>query len=159
MAIGLALMVGLLLVTLTVLFHYEVLQFAAGLPDRLTFSTRPRVLMVIAVVLAAHVMEALFYAVAYYAMQSYFQMGGLNGHLEGDLLDYFCFSIATYTTLGIAMYTRVAPSGWWPVLGSERACSNRLVCFVHLPDDGAILGHRARQGGSVPEDADVTEGL
>ena len=108
MAIGLALMVGLLLVTLTVLFHYEVLQFAAGLPDRLTFSTRPRVLMVIAVVLAAHVMEALFYAVAYYAMQSYFQMGGLNGHLEGDLLDYFYFSIATYTTLGIG---DVHPSG------------------------------------------------
>jgi hypothetical protein len=52
MAVGLALMLGLLLVTLMVLFHYEVLQFAAGLPDRLTFSTRPRVLIVLAVVLA-----------------------------------------------------------------------------------------------------------
>ena len=98
---ALALMLGPLLVTSTVLFHYEILQFAAGLPDRLTFSTRPWVLIVIAVVLAAHVMEALFYAAAYYVMQSYFQMGGLNGHLEGDLLDYFYFSIATYTTLGI----------------------------------------------------------
>ena len=85
--------------------------------------------------------------------------GGLNGHLEGDLLDYFCFSIATYTTFGIAMYTRVAPSGWWPVLGSERACSNRLVCFVHLPDDGAILGHRARQEGRIREGTDVTDAL
>jgi hypothetical protein len=28
-------------------------------------------------------------------------MGGLSGHLEGDLLDYFYFSMATYTTLGI----------------------------------------------------------
>ena len=32
MAVGLALILGLLLVTLTVLFHYEVLQFAAGFP-------------------------------------------------------------------------------------------------------------------------------
>ena len=63
---------------MTCLFHYEVLQFAAGLPDRLTFSTRPRVLIVIAVVLAAHMMDALFYAVACYAMQSYFQWVGLT---------------------------------------------------------------------------------
>jgi Ion channel len=101
MAIALALILGLLLVTLTVLFHYEVLQFAAGLPNRLTFSTRPRVLIVIAVVLAAHVLEALLYALAFYAMQSHLQLGGLSGHTEGDLLDYVYFSLATYTTLGI----------------------------------------------------------
>ena len=28
-------------------------------------------------------------------------MGGPAGHLESDLLDYFYFSIATFTTLGI----------------------------------------------------------
>ena len=58
MALSLSILVALLLVTATVLLHYELLQFAAGLPERLTFPTRSRILVVIAVVLAAHVIEA-----------------------------------------------------------------------------------------------------
>jgi Ion channel len=108
MAIAVALIIGLLLVTVTVLLHYELLQFAAGLPDKLTFPTRPRILIVLAVVLAAHVLEASLYAAAFYVMQTHLQIGALVGHLEGDLLDYFYFSIATYTTLGIG---DVHPSG------------------------------------------------
>jgi len=101
MAIVLALAIGLLLVTATVLVHYEMLQFAAGLPDRLTGPKRTRMLIVIAIVLAAHVLEASMYAGAFYSMQTHFQLGKLVGHLEGDLLDHFYFSMATYTTLGI----------------------------------------------------------
>ena len=72
-----------------------------SLPRRLTVPTRPRIIVVIGVVLAAHVLEAGLYAAAYYVLQTYFGVGGLGGHLEGDLLDYFYFSMATYTTLGI----------------------------------------------------------
>jgi Ion channel len=63
--------------------------------------TRPRIIIVIGVVLAAHILEAGLYAAAYYVLHTQFGMGGLGGHLEGDLLDYFYFSMATYTTLGI----------------------------------------------------------
>ena len=101
MAIGASIIVSLLLVAATVIMHYELLQFAGTLPARLTFPTRSRIIIVISVVLAAHVLEASLYAVAYYALQMHFGMGGLAGHLEGDLLDYFYFSMATYTTLGI----------------------------------------------------------
>ena len=55
----------------------------------------------IGVVVAAHILEAGLYAAAYYTLQTRFGMGGLSGHLDGDLLDYFYFSMATYTTLGI----------------------------------------------------------
>jgi hypothetical protein len=34
-------------------------------------------------------------------MQTQLQVGSLAGHLEGGTLDFFYFSIATYTTLGI----------------------------------------------------------
>ena len=101
MAIAVSLLISLLLVTATVLLHYELLQFAATLPSRLTYPTRSRILIVIAVVLAAHLIEASLYAIAYYVIQTYLQLGSLAGHLEGDALDFFYFSIATYTTLGI----------------------------------------------------------
>ena len=101
MAIAVSLLTPLFLVTATVLLHYELLQFAATLPSRLTYPTRSRILIVIAVVLAAHLIEASLYAIAYYVIQTYLQLGSLAGHLEGDALDFFYFSIATYTTLGI----------------------------------------------------------
>ncbi len=108
MALGLSVLVALSLVTATVVLHYELLQFAGTLPQRLPFPTRARMIVVIAVVLAAHVIEASLYAAAYYMLQTHAAIGGLAGHLEGDLLDFFYFSMATYTTLGIG---DVHPSG------------------------------------------------
>ena len=101
MGIGVTIVVSLLLAAATVVIHYELLQFAGTLPRRLTVPTRPRIIIVIGVVLAAHILEAGLYAAAYYVLQIQLGMGGLGGHLEGDLLDYFYFSMATYTTLGI----------------------------------------------------------
>jgi len=101
MGIWVSIVMLLLLVAATVVMHYEFLQFAGTLPRRLTVPRRPRIIIVIGVVLAAHVLEASLYAAAYYILQTQFGMGGLGGHLEGDLLAYFYFSLATYTTLGI----------------------------------------------------------
>jgi hypothetical protein len=103
-----AILISLFLATATVLVHYELLQFAATLPNRLNYPTRSRILIVIAVVLAAHLAEAALYAIAYYSIQTQFRMGSLVGHLEGDFLDFLYFSLATYTTLGIG---DVHPSG------------------------------------------------
>ena len=105
---AIAVLISLLLATGTVLVHYEMLQFAATLPSRLSYPARPRILIVIAVVLAAHLAEAALYALAYYAMQTHLKLGALVGHLEGDFLDFAYFSMATYTTLGIG---DVHPSG------------------------------------------------
>jgi hypothetical protein len=101
MEIGASIGISLVLVAATVLLHYELLQFAGTLPRRLTVPTRPRIIIVISVVMAAHILEACLYAAAYYVLQQHFGMGGLAGHLERDALDYFYFSMATYTTLGI----------------------------------------------------------
>jgi hypothetical protein len=101
MPTAISVIISLILVTATVLLHYELLQFAAGLPNRLTSPKRSRVLIVLAVVLTAHVLEAGLYALAYYLMQTHLGLGALSGHIEGGTLDYFYFSIATYTTLGM----------------------------------------------------------
>ena len=156
MPIAISVIISLVLVTATVLLHYELLQFAAGLPNRLTSPKRSRVLIVLAVVLAAHVLEAGLYALAYYLMQTHLGLGALSGHLEGGTLDYFYFSIATYTTLGIGDLhpsRRPAPRGWNRV--PERPCAHRLVGFVHLPHDGGVLGDET--GCSIGEGRDVNE--
>jgi len=124
MALTLSILLALLLVMATVLLYYELLQFAAGLPERLTFPTRPRILVVIAVVLAAHIIEAGLYAVAYFVMQAHLDLGKLAGHLEGDFLDFFYFSIATYTTLGIG---DLHPAGAMRVVAGVEALNGLVL--------------------------------
>ena len=124
MAIWISIIGSLLLVAATVIMHYEFLQFAGTLPRRLTFPTRSRMIIVIGVVLAAHVLEASLYAVAYYALQTHFGIGGLAGHLEGDLLDFFYFSMATYTTLGIG---DLHPSGAMRIVASVESLNGLVL--------------------------------
>jgi hypothetical protein len=124
MAIGISIIVSLLLVAGTVLMHYELLQFAGTLPGRLTGPTRSRIIIVIGVVVAAHVLEAGLYAVAYYVLQTHFTIGGLAGQLEGDLLDFFYFSMATYTTLGIG---DLHPSGAMRIIASVESLNGLVL--------------------------------
>jgi hypothetical protein len=123
MGIGICIIMSLLLVAATVVMHYELLQFAGTLPRRLTYPTRSRMIIVIGVVLAAHVLEAGLYAVAYYAIQAHFGAGGLAGQLEGDLLDFF-FSMATYTTLGIG---DLHPSGAMRLVASIQSLNGLVL--------------------------------
>jgi hypothetical protein len=57
-------------------------------------------------------------------MQAHFQLGALVGHLEGDFLDFFYFSIATYTTLGIG---DVHPSGAMRLVAGVEALNGLVL--------------------------------
>ena len=83
MGIGVSIVVSLLLAAATVIMHYELLQFASTLARRLTVPTRPRIIIVIGVVLAAHIFEASLYAAAYYVLQTHFGVGGLVAISKG----------------------------------------------------------------------------
>jgi hypothetical protein len=124
MAVALSIIITLSLVAATVILHYELLQFAGTLPDRLPFPTRARMIIVIAVVLAAHLLEATLYAMAYYLLQTNAAVGGLAGHLEGDLLDFFYFSLATYTTLGIG---DVHPKGYMRLIAGVESLNGLVL--------------------------------
>jgi hypothetical protein len=124
MTIGICILVSVLLVGASVIMHYELLQFAGTLPRRLTFPTRARMIIVIGVVLAAHVLEASLYAVAYYVLQVHLKLGGLAGQLEGDALDCFYFSIATYTTLGMG---DLHPSGAMRVVAGVESLNGLVL--------------------------------
>lgn len=93
--------IALGLVTATVLIHYEILRRASTLIPRLKLRRQLRVLAVIVVVLAAHLIEISLYAVAYYAMHDHFGLGRLEGALSGSFSDFMYFSLTSYTTLGV----------------------------------------------------------
>ena len=98
--ITLALLVSLALVVATVLIHYEVLRAASRLMPRLSIPLRTRILVVIAVAFVAHLLEIGLYALAFFLMDHQFGLGAIEGATEGGALDFFYFSITTYTTMG-----------------------------------------------------------
>jgi hypothetical protein len=93
-------LVCLLLVIVTSIVHYEVLRGASSLAPRLAIPARRRTLLTIAAAFFAHSIEIGLYAVTYWAC-SRLGFGRLVGAAEGHFYDYFYFSAATFTTLGL----------------------------------------------------------
>ena len=91
----------LVLVVVAVAIHYEVLRGTSLLIPHLSIRPRSRILVVIAGVLVAHLMQICVYAVAYFAMQGHFSLGSIAGEFHGTATDFFYFSLTSYTTLGI----------------------------------------------------------
>jgi hypothetical protein len=97
----LAALIAAALVGGTVLIHYELLRLTSTLLPRLTMPLRPRVIVVIGVLLLAHMLEILLYAAAFYGMHNQFGLGRIAGEMEGGFRDFLYFSMTTYTTLGV----------------------------------------------------------
>lgn len=99
--------ISLLAIIATTLMHYEMLRAASRLmpylttPSRNRVMPRNRILVVIAVAFSAHLCEITLYAFVYLGMEHGLGLGGIAGTLDGSLLDYFYFSISTFSTLGV----------------------------------------------------------
>ena len=92
---------ALVLLGATVLIHYEVLRVTGKLLPDLPIRARQRVLVVIIACMIGHILEIGLYAVAYALLLQFDGFGGIGGVFEGTALDYFYFSLTSYTTLGI----------------------------------------------------------
>jgi len=86
---------------LCVIVHYEALRLTSLLIPRLTISPRPKVLVAITIVFLAHLLEIIVFAIIYRLMQPFPQLGEIAGHFSQSAIDYFYFSITSFTTLGI----------------------------------------------------------
>ncbi|MFW5451230.1 MAG: ion channel [Methylophagaceae bacterium] len=96
------------LVSLTVIIHYEVLyQLAKKLPN-VAIKPRYRVLVGVFAILFAHITEICLFAIGYYLMISVDGFGSLTGNFNQSLLDCSYFSFTTYSTLG---FGDIEPSG------------------------------------------------
>lgn len=101
--------VSILLIAATILIHYQVLRFAGRLVRQLNVPPHPRVLVVIAACFAAHFLEITLYAGAYAIFHERGDFGQIIGEFEGTALDFFYFSITSYSTHGIGDVYPVGP--------------------------------------------------
>ncbi len=101
-------LITFILVVVCVFIHYELLRSLTNFLPKFKLKARPRMLAVISVVFIAHIVEISLFAFTYALMQHQWGLGQLTGALEGGWVDYFYFSAASYTTLGMGDLT---PSG------------------------------------------------
>jgi hypothetical protein len=108
MGVFLASVLTLVLVSASVLIHYEVLRWTHSLIPHLGLSIRTRILVVIGSILFAHLAEICVFALAYFIMHDRLGLGSIAGEVSGRWLDFFYFSASTYSTLGVG---DVVPTG------------------------------------------------
>lgn len=88
------------IVVVCVVLHYEVLSLCNRYLPALSHRRRPRVLILIWVVLAAHIAEIWLFGLGYYWLAGYRSLGGLEGLPTLSLPDCVYFSAVTFSTVG-----------------------------------------------------------
>ncbi|ANK82101.1 MULTISPECIES: potassium channel family protein [Alphaproteobacteria] len=96
-----ATILALSLAILTFLFHYAVLRWLSGGMARIAMTAGVRILVIVLMVTAAHLIEIGIYAVAYALGDGVLALGGFGGLAVAEPLDYLYFSIVSYTSLGL----------------------------------------------------------
>jgi hypothetical protein len=104
-----ALALGLIVVGGVVFLHYEALHLVAVTMPKVHIHHRPKMLMVIAAAIAAHMVEIVIFALLYYVLEYWFGLGTLEGDTDGHLWDFIYFSSTCYTTLGFGDIYPVGP--------------------------------------------------
>jgi hypothetical protein len=117
-----AVCVGLLV--LTTVLHYEVLRLlSAGLPI-LAMQARAKLMVVIFGTFFAHAAEIFLYAVAFYLLVRYLNVGSLGSGGSPSLAGCLYFSAETYTSLG---YGDILPAGDLRLLAGMEALNGLLL--------------------------------
>lgn len=92
------------LVTVCCFLHFKALRRGAFQIGRLGTNPRRSMMLIMAIIFTAHLVEIALFALAYWAMIP-LGLGELIGNHTSTGSDFFYFSIATYTTLGIGDIT------------------------------------------------------
>lgn len=89
------------LVLSTCLFHYGVLRWLSGGMSRIAMTGGMRIVIIVLVALAAHVIEIGMYAGAYALGDRVLGIGMFGGLAVVHPYDYLYFSSVSYTSLGL----------------------------------------------------------
>ncbi len=114
----------ILLVVATTVLHYEVLaMLSARLPD-VRITSRLKVLVVLLVTFASHMLQILMYAAAIYALVHVFGLGSLSGEGKPTALMCIYYSAETFTSLG---YGDIVPHGEARLLAGVETLNGLLL--------------------------------
>ena len=106
--LGVALLAVLLFTVATGIF-YSLISLYWSRIDRVIHRPALAVQLGMLTVLAAHSAVVWLYALTYWSMAEWLELGNLAGmHESGELLGYVYFSVTTYSSLGLAMCFRWA---------------------------------------------------
>ncbi len=94
-----------ILVIVTFVFHYTLLLWLAIYLPYPTISAHVRVLFIVMALFAAHIIEIAAYAGAYALSIQLLESGELTGMTVSDPMEYLYFSSVIYTSLGIGGYS------------------------------------------------------
>jgi len=112
------------LVVLTTVLHYEVLRLlSAGLPI-LAMPARAKLVVVIFGTFCAHAAEIILYALAFFLLVRYMNVGSLGGGHSAAFTLCLYFSAETYTSLG---YGDILPVGDLRLLAGMEALNGLLL--------------------------------
>lgn len=129
-----AILLAVLLVLVTFLFHFTVFMWLSRQLSRIQMSPSVRMLIIVLAILVAHLFEISLYAVAYKVGDNMFAIGSFSGISVSRPLDYFYFSIVSYTSLGLG---DVYPSGHLRFITGVEALNGLLLIawsgsFIYL---------------------------
>jgi Ion channel len=100
--------VTLVVVSLCIGLHFEILSKCRTYLTRLSHRRRRRVLILIIIILLAHTVEIWIFGLGYFVLIEWLDIGLLNG-LEPHLLpDFVYYSAMVYTTVG---FGDIVPTG------------------------------------------------
>jgi hypothetical protein len=138
--------ISLLLTACCVLIHYEVLRFCSALFPKSLRAVRSKVLVLIGGVFLVHLVEICLFAVAYGVMVPFAVFGSIQGDFTGSAMDYFYFSITSYTTLGVG---DLLPHGALRFLSGVQALVGFVLTgwsasFIYLAMERFWGQHRSR---------------
>ena len=93
-------LVSVIVTSLCVGLHYEVLNLCNRFLSKLSRKRRPRVLLLMFIILSTHVVEIWFFGAGYLVLTRYADLGALMGLPTTELPDFVYFSAVTYATVG-----------------------------------------------------------
>lgn len=101
-------LINILLVTTTVIIHYECLIRLNLILPRMSIPHRFKTVIGVLGALVAHAIEVWIFALGYYLMNKSDDLGHLTGQFDGSFLDSVYFSFTCFTTLGLG---DIVPTG------------------------------------------------
>ena len=110
-------LVGVAVIAMVVLAHYEALGRVSGWLARAGWGKRRRLLLGVFACLAAHVASVWIFAVAYYMLIAHGGFGGIapattdGAPFVNSMSQCFYFSIVNYTSLGYGDWVPLGPIG------------------------------------------------
>jgi Ion channel len=100
---------AMVIATLCVALHYEALSLCNRNLARISQRRRPRVVILIFVVLLVHIAEIWLFGAGYWLLLTNPDVGTLEGLASRGLPEYVYFSAMTYTTVGVGDVFAIGP--------------------------------------------------